>query len=65
MFLESNFTEFFDKADTQCKEKLCVALAGIEPENPDLSFEMIDDLYDNDDTWAKCSISKKGHSPRC
>ena len=60
MFLESNFTEFFDKADTQCKEKLCVALAGIEPENPDLSFEMIDDLYDNDDYLGKVFYIQKG-----
>lgn len=38
MFLESNFTEFFDKADTQCKDKLSVAIDGIAPLGPDLDW---------------------------
>ncbi len=45
MFLESNFTELFEKADNQCKEKLSAALDGIEPEGEALSFEVVMDLY--------------------
>ncbi|MDY6919590.1 MAG: cyclic nucleotide-binding domain-containing protein [Pseudomonadota bacterium] len=47
MFLESNFTEPFEKTDTRCKTLLETALAGITPLGEALQFEMIEDLYAN------------------
>jgi len=45
MFLESNFTEQFEKADNRCKELLTTALADIPAEGDSLSYETFDDLY--------------------
>ena len=48
MFLESNFTETFEKADEHCKEKLSLALKDIKASGPSISYETIKDLYAND-----------------
>lgn len=60
MFLESNFTEHFEKADNQCKEKLSIALAGIEPLGPALAFEVILDLYANADYQSNVFYIEEG-----
>ena len=44
MFLESNFTELFEKTDNHCKELLSLALEGI----PSLGFSLCDFAEDAD-----------------
>lgn len=60
MFLESNFTELFEKADNQCKEKLSVALEGIEPLGPELSYEVVEDLYSNPNNSGNVFYIERG-----
>lgn len=45
MFLESNFTELFEKTDNHCKELLSIALESIPSLGDSLSYETVDDLF--------------------
>ncbi|MBA53823.1 MAG: hypothetical protein CMK89_05150 [Pseudomonadales bacterium] len=45
MFLESNFTELFEKTDNHCKELLSLAMAGIPALGEPLSYETFEDLF--------------------
>ncbi|HVL00872.1 MAG TPA: cyclic nucleotide-binding domain-containing protein [Dongiaceae bacterium] len=45
MFLESNYTEQFEKVDNHTKHLLEVALQGIPPLGPPLTYECFEDLY--------------------
>ena len=45
MFIESNYTEQFEKVDNHCKQLLEQALQGIPPHGEPLSYECFEDLY--------------------
>ncbi len=46
MFLESNFTEQFEKTDNYCKDLLSKAITDIRPSGEALVYESFDDLYE-------------------
>lgn len=45
MFIESNFTEVFERIDSHCKALAETLLDGVAAEGPPLSYELIDDLF--------------------
>jgi CRP-like cAMP-binding protein len=64
MFLESNFTELFEKTDNHCKERLTLALEGIPSLGNNLSYETFDDLFateSNQDTVFYIEQGAVGH----
>ena len=46
MFLESNFTEQFEKTDNYCKDLLSKALVDIPPSSKAVSYASFEDLYE-------------------
>ncbi len=45
MFIESNYTEQFEKVDNHCKQLLDAALQGIPAQGQPLTYECFEDLY--------------------
>ena len=45
MFIESNYTEQFEKVDNHCKQLLEIALQGIPSQGTPLQYECFEDLY--------------------
>lgn len=45
MFIESNFTDVFERIDSHCKRLAETLLDGIPPDGGMLSYEMMDDLF--------------------
>ena len=60
MFLESNYTEQFEKVDNHTKHLLDVALQGIPPLGAALTYECFDDLYATDTNRDSVFVVEEG-----
>lgn len=60
MFLESNFTELFEKTDNHCKELLSTALEGIPSLGDHLNYETFDDLFAEGSNQNRAFVIEQG-----
>lgn len=60
MFIESNFTEVFERIDSHCKALGEALLKGLPGDAPLLSYELIDDLFAGPDNAGKVFVIEEG-----
>ncbi|RLP54293.1 MAG: cyclic nucleotide-binding domain-containing protein [Ketobacter sp.] len=60
MFLESNFTEQFEKTDNYCKDLLSKALVDIPPSSKAVSYASFEDLYEAEENQGLVFLLEEG-----